>query len=150
MLFVGLFLQVLPLLVVPSALVFFVAAAFGISTGVSALCAALAYLLFYSLGLTFTVWSLQLSVDGIRFMRLLGNPKMLRWTEIIDISEASRKEVVVRGWLWPLFPAREMTPCLSALRHFRIRWHFGYRYFPPADADTFLQMIDEFRKNQSA
>jgi hypothetical protein len=150
MLFVGLFLQVVLLFVLPSILVFFATAAFGLEMDTSILSAVATYVLLYLLFLTFTVWSLQLSEDGIKFVRFFGSPRLLRWGEIVDISEASRKEVIIRGWLWPLFPAREMTPCMSALRHFRFRWNSGYCYFPPADPDTFLQLIDEFRNNQSA
>lgn len=84
-----------------------------------------------------TVWSLEVSPEGIRFVRLCGAPKFLRWDEITDISEASRRDVVLHGWLWPMFPPREMSPTLSALGHFRIRWDSGVAYFPPAHPDEF-------------
>jgi len=75
---------------------------------------------------------------------LFGRPRLLRWEEITDIAEAPRREVVIQGWLNPRFPAREMTACLSALHHFRIRWRDDWCYYPPHDTENFRRLIDRF------
>ena len=87
--------------------------------------------------LMFTVWSIDISKDGIYFYRLLGCPKKLSWDSITDVSLAPRGELILKGWLWPLLPAREMTPTLSSLGHNRISWDKGNCYFPPADGQAF-------------
>ncbi len=136
-LFVALPIQTTPVFFLPSGLLWWFTGSF--------LLGFMTLLVIYAVWLCFTVWSLKLSPDGIRFVRFCGAPKFLRWEEITDISEAPRREVVLHGWLWPMFPTREMTPALSALRHFRIRWDGGFRYFPPARAEDFRRQIDEFR-----
>jgi hypothetical protein len=141
-LFVGLPLQIIPLFFLPSGLVWWLTGSF--------LLGFLSALVIYAVWLCFTVWSLELSPDGIRLVRLCGAPKFLRWNDITDISEAPRREVVLHGWLWPMFPTREMTPALSALGHFRIRWNGGFVYFPPAHTAEFRRQIDEFRAKKVA
>jgi len=140
-LFVALPVQVATLFFLPSGLVWWI-------TG-SPILGFLTLLVIYAVWLCFTVWSLELSADGIRFARFCGAPKFLRWEDITDISEAPRREVVIHGWLWPMFPAREMTPALSALGHFRIRWRYGISYFPPAQTEEFRRQIDEFRAKKA-
>lgn len=91
-------------------------------------------LLFY----LFRVTHLTLSAEGIRFHRILGSPKFLPWTRVRSVAPAvSRWEVVLKGWLWPLFPAREMSSSLTSLGHYRIQWDNGFCYFPPAEPEAF-------------
>lgn len=104
------------------------------------------YLVLYMVWLLFSVRSVTIEANGIAFHRVFGSPKHLRRDEIISVEEAPRREVVLRGWLWPLFPAREMTPSLSALHHFRIRWSGGSCYFPPKDVTVFTTAITEIMK----
>jgi hypothetical protein len=120
--FVGV-LRVVIFLILPSAIAFFLTRSF--------VWALLTYVAIYLIFLAFTVWSLRLSESGIEFVRLLGRPRLVRWEEITEISEAPRRELIVYGWLWPRFPTREMTPCCSTLRHFRIRWGSDFCYYPP-------------------
>jgi len=117
----------------------------------SSLLACVTYIVIWFTFLAFTVWSIRLSETGIQFVRLFGRPRFIRWEEIIEISEVSRREVIIHGWLWPRFPMREMTPSFSALRHFSIRWGNDCCYYPPDDAESFLRLINEFQnKTKSA
>jgi len=142
LLLVALPIQIVPVFFLPGGLIWWL-------TG-SVLLGFVLLVITYAAWLCWTVWSLELSSDGIRFVRLWGTPKVLRWDEITNISEAPRREVVVHGWLWPMFPAREMTPALSALGHFRICWRGGMSYFPPAHIDEFKRLTDEFRAKAAA
>ena len=89
----------------------------------------------------FCVSNLVISSAGIGFTRTLGGPKFIPWSDISAIREVSRIEVIWRGWLWPLFPAREMTPTFTSLGHFRIQFGSKSVYFPPADPDGFMAEI---------
>jgi len=96
--------------------------------------------------ITFTLFSVSsatLTDEGIHFKRLLGFPKFLPWNQITNIAVAPRMELIVHGWLWPLFPAREMTPSLSSLNHYRISWDKGYCYYPPTDILGFEQAVQQ-------
>jgi len=118
-----------------------------VAIGVNGGAGAITFLLLYAISLLFMVRSLEIDGDGILFRRVLGKPKRLLKSEIVSIEEASRREVVVHGWLWPPFPvAREMTACLSARNHFRIRWGNGFCYFPPNDIEQFKSAIEEMMK----
>jgi len=70
---------------------------------------------------------------------------MLKWDDLREVRLARRSEVIWSGWLWPVFPAREMTACLSARDHVRFEGPFGYRFFPPADPQSFLQLVAKYR-----
>jgi hypothetical protein len=76
--------------------------------------------------LTLSVWSITLSEDGIHFRRFLGSPKLLLWNEVVSIEVTPRWELIRKGWLWPLIPAREMTTSLTSLGHYRITWADGF------------------------
>ncbi len=102
---------------------------------------ALAPLTVYVVFLLFTVWSLRVRDDGLHFARLMGVPKFLPWDQIVDVSPASRRELIVHGWLWPILPAREMTWCLTSIHHYRISWKEGWCYYPPADIAAFEKAI---------
>jgi hypothetical protein len=105
---------------------------------------AIAFLVFciaYSIALLFMVRRLTLAADGLHFHRILGSPKFLPWERISSISVAPRAELIIRGWLWPLFPPREITPSLTALQHYRITWDTGFCYYPPAHVQDFEQYV---------
>ena len=125
---VALPLQCIGLFVAPAAGVLL---AFGSVEG-ALLAAFLVYLLF----LLFSVWSISVSNDGIQFKRILGWPRLLAWSEVATVAEVPRWELIRQGWLWPIFPAREMTACLSSLRHYKITWRGGHCYFPPSDPES--------------
>jgi hypothetical protein len=103
------------------------------------------YFLTTVLWFLFVVWSITVDNNGIRFHRVIGNPKHLSWSEITSIEEVGRHELVLRGWLWPIFPSREMTCCLSAKGHFRISWKSGFCYFPPKDIQQFQNCIKDVK-----
>ena len=130
-------LYFVPVFILPSALAILVSGSLSFGLAI--------FLIIYFVWLAFTVWSLRLSEKGIQFVRLFGVPKFIPWEEVLDLSEASRREIVLSSWLAPRFPAREMTPCLSALHHFRIRWRTGWCYFPPEDVNAFQRLVSEFR-----
>ncbi len=141
-------LQIVPIFILPPLLVFVVTLMTGVNSDTSFGLAFLTFSVLYFIWMTFSVWSLRLSEKGIEFVRLFGKPKLLLWNEITDIAEAPRKEILIKGWLWPMFPCREMTACLSALRHFRISWSKDCCYFPPVDADNFLKLVGEFKNKK--
>jgi ABC-type multidrug transport system fused ATPase/permease subunit len=91
----------------------------------------------------FTVSRLTLSSDGIRFHRILGSPKFLPWSRIVSITRAPRWELILRGWFWPPFPAKEMTTSFASVGHYRIQWDSGYCYFPPQFPSVFEQYVQE-------
>jgi hypothetical protein len=95
----------------------------------------------YFVFLSFSVSSMTLSADGIRFHRLFGSPKFLPWSIVQSVEIAPRWEVITKGWFWPLFPCREMTASLTSLRHYRISWAGGFCYYPPADSEAFHQYV---------
>ena len=90
------------------------------------------------------VSALEVSEEGIRVSRLYGSPKFLPWSEVSQVEEVGRTEVVVFGWLWPPFPAREMTPSSSSVGHFRIRYRNGYFFYPPANPVHFMEVINKY------
>jgi hypothetical protein len=140
-LFVALPLQLFPMFGAPFILMYWASDSVDL--------AFLAVLTIYGVFMMFAVWSLRLDTRGIEFRRLLGTPKFLRWDEITSIRPATRMEVVKDGWLWPLFPAREMTACLSARDHIRFEFDSGFCFFPPEDADEFLRITATLRDVQS-
>lgn len=117
----------------PALLAFFLTHSLGI--------AFLAFCVAYGIALLFMVRRLTITSDGLRFHRILGSPKFIQWDRISSIAVAPRSELILRGWLWPLFPSREITPSLSVLRHYRITWDFGFCYYPPAHTEDFEQHV---------
>lgn len=128
-------LQVVLLFLLPTIVAFYLSDSFVMA----ALVINATYLLF----LLFSVTKVSVSPAGIRFFRYLGSPKILEWSEIEDIERVSRGEIVLRGWLWPLFPAREMTPSLTSTGHIRIRYGRKFVYFPPKDIAAFERSVGE-------
>jgi hypothetical protein len=86
--------------------------------------------LIWSLINTVVHW-LKIDAFGLTFGRRAGGPRHLAWEEIRSITPASRREVVLHGWLWPPFRPREATRCQSSLGHYRIEYAGGYCFFPP-------------------
>lgn len=99
------------------------------------------YFIMISLVNLFAVSSLTVCAEGLRFKRLLGSPKFLPWERISSIAVASRREFVLHGWLWPLFPQRGVTSSYSTLRQYRVTWDSGYCYYPPATPEEFESLI---------
>jgi len=99
----------------------------------------------YLLFLSFSVFSISVGEEGIKFNRLFGSPKSLSWADIKEIDEVSPRELIVDGWLWPLFPTREMTPCLSSRGHFKITYHGGHCYYPPEDVELFSALVKQYK-----
>lgn len=92
----------------------------------------------------FSVSKLTLSTEGIRFHRILGSPQFIPWEKIRSVHQVTRKELIIFGWLWPPFPAREMSASLSSIGHYRIEWETGFCYFPPANVVEFEADIHRF------
>ncbi|MGO9002587.1 MAG: hypothetical protein ACLPYZ_12675 [Limisphaerales bacterium] len=135
---------------VPALAAFLIARAFGVSIDLSLIAAFVAYCLFYGFFLLFMVRRLTVAPDGLHFHRVLGSPKFLAWERISSVVVAPRSEVVIRGWLWPPFPSREITPSLSALQHYRISWDGGFCYYPPARVEDFEQYVVSKIQTRSA
>jgi hypothetical protein len=87
---------------------------------------------------------LDLDADGIHFVRRLGWPRFVPWSEINDISPVLRREVFLHAWLWPLWPQRDSTASLTALGHYRISFGHYVRYFPPKQPEEFFMHVREF------
>jgi hypothetical protein len=83
----------------------------------------------------------SVDTDGIHFKRVLGAPRTILWSEITSVHAVSSRELVVNGWLWPLFPAREMTPSLTTLGHYRIQFGTRWVYFPPKEPEKLLEYV---------
>jgi hypothetical protein len=103
-----------------------------------------AFVIFCVVFLLFSVRSVCVQPAGIQFRRLLGTPKFIGWNELQSVRIATRIETVRDGWLWPLFPAREMSFGLSAKDHIRIAWQTGYCFFPPTDVAGFLALVRRY------
>jgi hypothetical protein len=93
---------------------------------------------------------LRIDEQGIRFGRRWGTPKFLPWTAVRHIRPATRREVVLFGWLWPPFPPREATRALTSVGHYRIEWEGGYCYFPPDDEGTFRRAVERWGDSATA
>ncbi len=105
----------------------------------------LTFVFVYILFLSFSVSSISVGEEGIKFKRLFGTPKSLSWSEITAIEPVSPKELIFKGWLWPIFPAKEMSFCLSSNGHFKINYHGGYCYYPPANPENFMAIISQYK-----
>jgi len=128
------------LFVLPSALMFLLSG----SLWLAFLTSFVVYIAF----VLFTVWNISLSSEGIRFARLLGNPRFIAWRDIVAVEKAPRRELICKGWLW--FPIREMTTSLSSFGHYRIAWKTGFCYYPPADGMSFEKIVSQYRSQHSA
>jgi|GEM_PF-2100790 len=88
---------------------------------------------------------LRVDAGGLKFGRRRGTPRSLPWAEVLSVEPAPRREVVVRGWLWPPLARREPTGSLSSFGHYRIEYRGGTCYFPPVDAVAFRDAIHHWR-----
>jgi hypothetical protein len=104
---------------------------------------ALAYFIMCLAWLLFSVGGATIETNGIRFHRIFGSPRFVSRDIIISIQEATRLDAVLHGWLWPPFPPREATLCLSAKKHFKIEWKNGFCYFPPQDIEQFKHAAEQ-------
>jgi hypothetical protein len=93
--------------------------------------------------LTVVHW-MRIDERGITLGRRVGR-KFVAWEDVTEIRPATRREVVVDGWLWPPVPPREATRCLSSIGHYRIDHRGGHFYFPPADEHQFLGALEYWR-----
>lgn len=92
-----------------------------------------------------TVHWLRLDAEGITFGRRWGGPKHLPWAEVRRIRPAPPREVIVRGWLLPPFPAREGTRAMTAEGHYAIEYGSGkVTYYPPVEEHRFLAAVREW------
>jgi len=103
-------------------------------------------LLLYLAFALYSVTRVELDLEGIRFVRVLGHPRFLPWSETSAVVEAPRSELILHGWLWPLVLPREMSPSCTSLGHFRIQFGKRFVYFPPKDPQLFLAAVDQFSK----
>ncbi|MES2018080.1 MAG: hypothetical protein V4484_16455 [Pseudomonadota bacterium] len=95
----------------------------------------------YAIFILLCVTNLKISPAGIRLSRAFGGPKFIAWSDIACVEEVPRSELIWRGWVWPLFPPREMTPSLTSLGHYRIQYGSESVYFPPADPQAFMAAV---------
>ncbi|GAA6140175.1 hypothetical protein NBRC116583_39230 [Arenicella sp. 4NH20-0111] len=110
----------------------------------SAIAAFAVGIVLYSVFMSFCALSITLSENGIKLNRKFGSPKNISWSNVQGYKEVSPKEVIIFGWLWPIFPPRESTPCMSCYGHFRISYDGGYFYYPPNDKENFIQLMIEY------
>ena len=103
-----------------------------------------AYFAMGMIWILFSVRTLRISSDGIEFVRVLGSPKRLSWSQIESVEKAPMKEILVHGYIWPLFPPREMTFSLSCIGHYRISYRSNWAYYPPKDAELFESLIRSY------
>jgi hypothetical protein len=93
---------------------------------------------------------LRIDEQGIRFGRRWGSPKFLPWAAVRRVRPATRREVVLYGWLLPPIPPREATRALTSVGHYRIEWEGGYCYFPPEDEGTFRRAVERWGDSATA
>lgn len=91
-----------------------------------------------------TVGRLRIDQAGIRFGRRAGRPAFLPWNSIRSIRPASRREVVLRGWLLPPIPPREATRSMTSVGHYRIEWEGGYTFYPPLEELAFRSAVERW------
>ena len=94
--------------------------------------------------LSVMIWSVRVSEAGIRFVRLLGYPRFLSWDQMEKIEPVDRTEVILRGWLEPRFPPREITYSSSTRNHFIVAWSGNWLYFPPRNVRLFREFIRRY------
>lgn len=91
------------------------------------------------------VGRLRLDEEGLHLVRGGMRPRTILWSELSSVGVASRRDVIVRGWLWPPVPfAREMTSSLTSRGHLRFRSARSELYFPPEQLETVLAEIGAY------
>lgn len=108
-----------------------------------------AALIAYFTFLLFSVSKIVVTLEGIRLSRVLGSPKFIPWSAIESIELAPRSELIMHGWLWPIFPAKEMTPSLTSVGHYRIQLNDTSVYFPPDDSVAFKALVHSYVRNHA-
>jgi hypothetical protein len=88
-----------------------------------------------------SVFRVTYDQHGLRFVRLAGSPRLIRWDDMAEVGPAPRSEVFLKGWLWPLWPPREATWSMTLLGHVRIVHVGGVTYLPPRDLPGFLSLM---------
>ena len=133
------FVQIFFLFLLPS---FLIGLFFGKELGLAS------FILIYIIFLMFTVTKLTLTETGIRFHRILGRPRFLKWDQIDSIVVADRYELMFKGWLWPPFPCREITPSLTTENHSKISYDRDkIVFFPPKSLDEFMSKASDLKAN---
>jgi len=89
----------------------------------------------------YAVTDLAVDDKGLHFVRQFGPPTFIPWSEITAIEPAPRSEVIVFGWIFPPFPAREPTPTMTSLGHYRISCGKECMYYPPEDPEAFMAAV---------
>lgn len=87
------------------------------------------------------VTNVVVSAEGLRLSRMFGMSSLIPWAAISSIEEVSREELIRQGWLWPIVFPREMTPTITSLGHYRIRFGQRWIYFPPSNAAAFQAAV---------
>jgi hypothetical protein len=136
--------------IAPVVVIFIVLRWAGVGLELSAVVAFPFYIAIGVLMLLHAVTRLELDAEGIRFVRLLGWPRFIPWSEIDDISPVTRREILLHAWLWPPWPRRESTASLTALGHFRIVFGNHVRYFPPSNPEEFAFQVRNFINEASS
>ena len=90
----------------------------------------------------YSVSALELDDTGIRFRRLVGQPRFVSWDRLTGVRRAERAEVVLRGWLLPPIPPRAAARSVTSVGHYRFEWAGGATYFPPADEAALLAHLE--------
>ena len=140
--FIAVPMQIVPVFVLPGLFVYFLSGSKNLTEAT--------LMAIYLMFVAFSVWGVTLSKEGIRFHRILGKPKLLPWDVIKSIEIAPRRELILKGWLWPLFPHREMSASLTSVGHYRISWGEDCYYYPPNDPEVFERYLGKYlQKNKS-
>ncbi len=105
---------------------------------------AITFLISYCTFFMFSIFRIAVTETGIIITRLFGKPKKLNWSQIHGYAEASPKDVVLNGWLWPLFPAQEMTIGLTCKGFVKLQHENGFFYYPPDNKVLFIETIEKY------
>jgi hypothetical protein len=90
----------------------------------------------------------EVTQDGIHFLRMFSRPDDWPWDKITSIHPATRWEVVWDGLLRPLLFPRERSQCSSLLGHYRIQGETDYRFFPPKNPEAIAQHRPDLLREQ--
>jgi len=134
-------IQIVVLFLLPAWLVYVWTGSMAVAGGVA--------LASYGIFGLFSVTALQVDQTGIKLKRILGSPKSVPWSEVMQVREAPRWELIVNGWLWPLFPSRELTPSYTSIGHFRFQYGDQYFFYPPLDIDELINALPAHLKTHT-
>ncbi len=112
----------------------------------SVICAIILFLLIWGYFVFGGVRYLVVDENGILFKRIIGNPKYIAWENLENVELSKPLNTVLKGWIWPLTPPREMTFSLSAHGHFEFEYNGGkIVFFPPKSENELLNVIQEHK-----